>query len=464
MADGVAVRSPSATASLQGGDVKVDSVTASFGINSFPTVRVGFHDSAIPSSGVLRMAGTDVAARVGQQQSSMFEAQSANSTVSMSDGNDNSLNFSGYISGPEYSLGVQAVGFTTSIVHAAAAITNLNTSIYTNKLGTWRDGDSPMTTNIGESLIGVLDLLKKKQDPGLPDEESKAIVAQIDTNNAPAYEIWKKICSSSSVEWPELETLLEYPQIDKNLSDMVAGAYLNSYNDFFQTMQQFQAMFSMIYVPGLGGEDMGKFVGADAAMEDGSDLSVSIRSIRMAAGPKSILPLAYVVVRGPKPQNHRDTQYGHIVQRWPKEAQSSGQVVELGTPSWLPSAMVAGRPTSTTVGDTLDLNAYESGQIDSDKELYEVIFPDVGKLLERWAKQHYLDFALASSYAEIVTDMDLSIAPGVRYNVSSPNGTLFSGFLVNVEHGLSSKPQSLQAYTRLYFTHIEAGDFSLPGK
>jgi hypothetical protein len=464
MSDGIEIRSPSATVSLQGNPAKVDSLTASFGINAFPTIRVGFHDAAIPASGVLKMAGSDVAARVSSQQNAMFEAQAPNSNLTVFDGVSN-LTFSGYLSGPEYNLAIQSVGFNTSIVHAVAAVSNLNTSIYTNKLGAWRAGDTPMTPNIGEGLLGVLNRLRSEKDPGLPDEESKAIVAQIDGNNSAPLEIWTQICNNSEVVWPELEKLLKYPQVKTNLLDMVAGTYLNSYNDFFQTMQQFQAMFSMIYVPSIKEGNMGKFIAADAAVAaEPAALLVRIRSIRMSAGPKAILPLAYVIVRGPKPQNHRDQQYGHIVQRWPKEAQSSGQVVELGTPSWLPSTLVSARPASATVGDTLDLGSYARSQVNTDKELYETIFPEVGQLLERWAKQHYVDFALASAYAEIVTDLNVGVEPGMRYTVQTPGGALFTGFLVHVEHVLSSIPDQLQAHTKLRFSHIEATGFSLPYK
>jgi hypothetical protein len=184
----------------------------------------------------------------------------------------------------------------------------------------------------------------------------------------------------------------------------------------------------------------------------------------MTAGPKNILPLAYVVSRGPKPQTHRDTKYGHIVQRWPKQAQSTGQVIEIGTPSWLPAEIIVPKQSSGSVGDTLDLNVYENEKIEEDKKLYEVTFPEVAKVLERWAKQHYVDFALASSNAKIVTELNVQVTPGKRNTVVSPNGALFKGFLTEVTHTLSSIPRNLQASTELLFSYVEAEGFELPFK
>jgi hypothetical protein len=464
MPEGTEVRKPVAKATLQGAAVKIDALTISVGVNSFPTARISFHDSSIPESGVLKMAGTDVATRVSAQQQNMFTAQSPNSEVTLDDGKEGILTFSGYISGPEYNLGIQNVGFSTEIVHEASAVNTLNASIYRGNLEELRSSESPLKANIGIGLIALLDLMKKETDPGLPDEESKAIVAQIEENNEAPYKIWKKICTDSEVEWPELEQLLTHDSLRSSITENIKVAYLNSYNDFSQTMQQFQAMFSMMYIPGTAGDSMGYFAPANAAMEDAEDITLKIRSLVMSGGPKALLPLSYVIVRGPRPQIHRSDSYGHIVRRWPDSAQSTGQVVEIGTPSWLPSELVDAQITSETVGDTLDLSAYEEGRVDAEGELYDTLFPEVGELLTRWAKQHYIDFALASSYANIVTDLDVGIKPGVRYNVSSSEGKLFSGFLVHVEHTVSSRPGNLQAHTSLRFSHIEAEGFSLPGK
>jgi hypothetical protein len=465
MPDGLLVLQPSATASIQGEAVKVDTVQIVYAVNSFPSVNIGFHDAKIPTGGVVQMADKDVAARIAKQQNAMFSAQSPDSSVTVDDG-INSISFSGYVSSPSYTLAIQNVGFTTSIIHEASAVNTLRPSIYTNKKGTFRSGETPLKSNIGAGLIGVLDLLMKESDPALPDEESKGIVTQIDTNNQKPIEIWRKICQDSTVEWPELEVLLKYPSVKTNLQDHVAGIYTNSSpNDFFQSMNQFRALFSMIYVPSLDAGKMGKFISeADAATMDPELLPVNIRSISMSAGPKNILPLAYVVTRGPKPQTHRDTKYGHIVQRWPLEAQSTGQVTEIGTPSWLPAEIIVPKQSSASVGDTLDLNAYELEKVEEDKKLYEVTFPEVAKVLERWAKQHYVDFALSSSTAKVVTELTVQVTPGKRYTVVSPNGVLFRGFLTEVVHTLSSVPRNLQASTELIFSYVEADGFELPSK
>lgn len=464
MPDGVIVLQPSATAAIQGQDVSVDSVTITYGINSFPSAEITFHDSDVPSSGVVQVADKDVAARIAAQQNAMFTAQSPDSRVTVNDGT-NSISFSGYVSGPAYRLGIQDVRFVTTIMHEASAVTKLRSSIYTNKKGLFRSGDTPLRSKIGDGLAAMLDLMMKERDPALPDEESKAIVEQIHVNNAKPIEIWKKICVESTVEWPELETLLKYPAVKTNLQDLIATHYQNSSHDFFQAMQLFQSEFSMTYVPSLEPEAMGKFIPAEDLVNlEPELLPVNIRSILMTAGPKDILPLSYVVTRGPKPQTHRDTKYGHIVQRWPKQAQSTGQVVEIGTPPWLPAEIIVEKKSTATVGDTLDLDEYEKEKIDEDQKLYEVTFPDVAKALERWAKKHYVDAALANATAEVTTELNVQVVPGKRYTVASPNGVIFKGFLYQVQHGLSSVPRSLQAHTKLIFSHIEAEGFELPFK
>ena len=122
------------------------------------------------------------------------------------------------------------------------------------------------------------------------------------------------------------------------------------------------------------------------------------------------------------------------------------------------------KKSTATVGDTLDLDEYEKEKIDEDQKLYEVTFPDVAKALERWAKKHYVDAALANATAEVTTELNVQVVPGKRYTVASPNGVIFKGFLYQVQHGLSSVPRSLQAHTKLIFSHIEAEGFELPFK
>jgi len=466
MANGVEHRRPKVTATTAGvSNAHVDNVITNFGINSFPSIRVGFHDGNIPESGVMKMAGPDVAARVSAQQTAMFTAQAPNNSVEIQDGSGGTLSFNGYVSGPEYSLGIQDVGFNTTLVHEASAVTNLNTSIYNRDLAIFR-GQRDFAADIAENLWSILDTMVDRRKHVHPDEESKAIAEQIHTNNTTPLEIWEAICNNSEAEWPELPPLAKTSAtLRLNLTSGIADIYKNSYNDFFQSIQQFQAMFSMIYVPSLTAGEMGRFISVENAITgDGEDMKVNVRSIRMSAGPRSIMPLSYVIVRGPKPKDFRNLKHGHVIQRWPKSTQSNGQVVEIGTPSWLPTHLTTARQSSATVGDTLDLSAYQQQLVDGDKKLYQTTFPLVGKLLERWAKQHYVDFALANSYAELVTDLNLGAAPGVRYTVSTPNGTLFKGFLVNVEHGVTSKPTQVSAYTRLRFSHIEAEGFELPSK
>ena len=465
---GVEVRVPTATAQLQGVEAKVDVVTAHFGINGFPSVSVNFHDGNLPDSGVIKMAGTDVAASVAAQQNAMFTSQLPNSSIEITDGAGGTLSFSGYISGPKYSLGVGQVGFQTTIVHEASALSNLKTNIYQNINGAYRNGKSVLEADIGASLWASLEKLRKYSTlaaRALPDGESRTISEQIDASNAKGLAIWEQICSQSEVEWPELPALIEKNSTTGvNISAVIYGAYLSNYNDFVQTMQQLQAMFSMVYVPSLENGNAGKFISTDVAVGDATPLTVKLRAISMTAGPKNIMPLAYVAVRGPAPKEWRRGRYGHIVRRWPKVPVSTGQVVEIGPPSWLPTDQVVGLPQGATLTDTMSLAGYRISKRDEKARLYEVNFPAVGKLLDRWAKQHYMDFSLAPTSAQVTTDLNLGVVPGTRYAVSSANGPLFKGFLTGVEHSVSSKPNQLQAYTRLSFSHIEAIGFTLPFK
>jgi len=470
MSDGVEIRTPRGTAQIAGaGGAKIDAVTMQFSVNRFPIVNVGFHDATTNDAGVVKLGGSDVAERVAAQQNTMFEAASPNSSVTVEDGKGNTLTFSGYVSGPNYQLSIQNVGFSTSIAQAAAAVANFQPSIYSGAQGEFRDGEALMTPEIGPGLLAILDRMKENfenRPPPYPDKETEGIIQQIASNNDTGYDIWSSICNASTVEWPELENLMQIPSIKNSLQAHIVQIYRNSYADFFQTMMQFRAMFSMVYVPSLKAGEYGKFIPTlDMATSDAEDLEVNLQSITMSAGPKSIMPLSYVAVRGPKMQEHRNSLGGgQIISRWPDTAQSDGQVVQIGTPSWIPSDLTAGRLSEATVGDTLDLDSYESGSDLRDRKLIETINKDVGKVLKRSAQEHYVDFSLANSSANLVIDLDVSIQPGVRYKVTTEDSAIFTGFLVGVKHNVCSKPNQHQANTELAFSHVEAEGFELPNK
>ena len=86
------------------------------------------------------------------------------------------------------------------------------------------------------------------------------------------------------------------------------------------------------------------------------------------------------------------------------------------------------------------------------------------KLATTYTKEAYGNYALGSSYAAITTPLNLRATIGKRYQVTSNGTPLFEGFLAKVTHSISSSPAHPQAYSDLYFTHIEAEGFTLPGK
>lgn len=249
------------------------------------------------------------------------------------------------------------------------------------------------------------------------------------------------------------------------LVESISNVYVSNTDNFFTKVSQFEAMFQILFVPDTTSETAGKFIPYTDVVDNADDKTVSIRGIDISAGPKSFLPISGVVMNGlPNSDMYLSAPHttGTNIVAYPDPLPTVGKIVTIGAPNWIPRELII--PQTDTEGTSLnpsEIDLYRKLNAAKLKEVEDSIMT----VAKEFAKSFYINNSLEPCVAGIMTLLDLTWEVGKRYNVKQDGGDLlFSGFLKNVEHRISSRPGSTDATTQLTFSHVEANGFTLPNK
>lgn len=453
------------------------SLPVSSSVTGFPSLKYSGHPSG--EDVAIKPTAEELITKVADAQNAMFE-EPVQKTVLLNDGKNDST-FRGYDSGPHYSIMLGGVNNGKNIVHRAARLDFINTSIYVPTTG-----EEPYKEG-GEDLIGLTptavmrsvleNIIKswersKEDSYATEDPVSNSIRDRIHAANIRIIteEWYPALDASVDVTLDGFSELLSSSvSVREKLEEVVTSVYLSGAEGFVTKISQFESLFQIRFIPDPEGQISGKFISFKSMVNLPQDKSVYIRTLTMAAGPRKFLVPTSVVVKGlPKNNAYKESSpsAGTSVACWPAAIPATGQAVTVQAPAWVPNEILA--ESLELTGDNLDiaqtlpsLRAVDA-QIKSNHDT-------LIRVLQDYARCVYNNIALGDSSVTITTLLDFSWQIGFRYKVSQVNNSgespiLFDGFLRDVQHTLNSSPQRVDATTMLTFSHVEANGFVLTNK
>jgi hypothetical protein len=490
------IRRPTAFAQVSGigSSLHVEGISINTGINTWPRCAVSAHKD---SGALVQDVTSDQATSyIGALQSRMFEARTApDCTLSTTDGKGGSLTFRGFSVGPSYTVTSGQVSPDIEFLGEAAIISGVRPSIYIHG-GTEDGGGKPgefdselpgIATGMypSQRTISVLNYLmdRWRTNPNRSLREFDAAVANIvDKVQQPAINAFFKLLSSSTDELEAWEALSEdttaAQAINGNINQLIAQILKYPTSDFMANIQRLCSEFELIYVPSLRSGNMGKLIKAEDVLDgEATGKTVKIASMQISLTNRGTLPLQQIVVRGlaspmyehqgyadkKKSNNAKIATVSVALAAYPEEPYEGGRIADISMPLYIAQHI------PVIDGKTLELLELKPNMDVSVYTDEKVVLQDMVKtegnsivkpVIDRHARNAYIDAVLTASTVSLSTDLDYSWEVGKRYHVScEKSGSLFSGFLAGLSHSLSVGAGS--ARSTLNFSHVETDGWSL---
>lgn len=453
-------------------------------LGAFPTVSA----SVSPQSGgqgqsvIKAQAETLIGIAAGEQRRYLASRAEPDFTASADDGQGGKLEFEGYLSTTGIKIGASGISAQVQAVHWAAEISGYRPDIYTVSEAT-RMETEPTGASVFGRLSEILDA--RVTGWGSPDEREYTNIEGIDslmddihaTNERLSGAVFDLLDGSADTTGYEVfEALGELAGANVALNDSL-GEILSTHNgDFFTTLTGLAASFKMVYVPDKTNATAGHFAKLSDIFAEEEEKEVAFADLDISVGNASVLPVSQVVVTGLLSTDLRMSDVGEeilsngtvpqIIARFPEEGGVEGGTVEaMGSPSFL-QLPIQGQWEND--GEEIDPDGMVSNRDELIAALLEFIEETAGGFGEEWAKQGYLDTALAGTALTLVVPADFSWSAGTFYKVSAiseKDGTtlMFRGLLQSEVTVLSSDQNAPQATTTLIFTHVLLGSNTLAG-
>lgn len=491
-------KEPTATVTWPLGPVSADSVKLSASLNLNPLVEFSAFSGDEAAQKSNKVLNTDASTLMGRAQQITHSTRNApDCSVLINDG-VNTLNFSGFLSGPNYRMnkGMIAPGF--SIVAAATIISNLKLDIY-NFPGGAKDieamskgidtvahlvTEGNLAARLSQLTRGSIDYwLRHRDDVSMGDTPLSADYKgrRDEANRNGPLQGWRKLLENSEQtldnDW--LKQLQRNRAANTKFNVEMLTILRGTSRDFLDVIASIMGCFQLAMVPARDGGP-GKFITLSSMLTASPVPLVLPASTLFLQGDSrsSLLPVQQVVVKDlPKArakqgemssQAFQLTGGASIVGAFPLGVESSaGDVEFVPLPTFLStlvswtSPQVQGRGSSSPTLEELKRSVMHlTNQV--------VQFQDttVNKLIQDYAKSLYVDRALGFTRTSVQVPLDLSLWPGERYRVTNSRGELlFNGFLSGIQHSLEKKAMGggSAPTTTLDFTHIEFPGFTLPG-
>lgn len=472
------ILSPKLSATVNGESYYPESITILQGLNSITMAQVNGHagvsDAAESSTPV---SSEDVISRMSSVQAAIYSNRtSSDATASIQCAGD-SLEVPGYIIRPNYAYNPWRVTNGVSIVGEASLVDGLNFSCY-QTIATLQDSlpfgnDS---ANLAERIQGVADALKTYgYTVGIANEQNdqmKKAKESIHEANEAILPTFYEILGASEMGW---DIIMSTPGYDKaarvsSINSRIAAILMSSEGGFFNTLIGLGEEFQCCYVPD---DAVGYLKNRLELFSDAEELEVNEIEINLSAGGNMVggmPPTSTVIVTAPslRMMDSGTAPNSMLYTTWPDIAAAGGRFTKINAPGWLMSRLTNQEWTQAasipSAERKVDVNA-TAEMIQKAKD--RLTQSDSGNLsiLSQWARSSYIWNSLGVCGATISVPLDLKITPGKVYKVKSLSGTsILTGLLYSARHTVSVTRESGSAVTELTFSHVEAGDFTLPDK
>lgn len=455
-------------------------------LNQFPSIEVRYHRTL--ESGVIEAIAEDTMSAAADDQRETFEPQlTASITLSIRDGKGEPLEFSGMPVKPGHHISVGGIGSSFTLMHQAAVISAYDPSIYeirepADGEGRLRFTEESVTARAAEILAETIKhwtaASGSDQARIRGSESNETLKDQLHAQNEKVYDKVDRLLRFSETDFPGVAGLDGYSNVNKAINYDIWATLFSPREDFLSVLHALMSRWNFYYAPPKTPDEVGVIRRMDWILEADETKEATCISIDTQAGSSSFLPITQVLVEGlgegpaRDDVNPEDDADPNLVPRtyaaYP-ETFRGGKVLRSPLPSFLSLPF---RDTTGSEGENLNIDTYRQAKADAKSNLNSFTDTHITEFARTWAKQLYVDAALASSTVMLVMDLDLSWYVGTVYEVkalyqdSSGGGAaghvLFTGLLSNEESIVKTGDSGLQVATNLQFTHVRVMENTLP--
>lgn len=444
-------------------------------LNGFTTAHVSHHRDV-----AVQVGGSDEAvAAMAAAQARMF-ASPETASVKMNTG-ANSWTLEGYEVSPSYSIGPNAQGNSSVVIHQMAALGSLRLDIYNgapikDTRVDYSVGGNSLAARLYNVTKVMVDNYSKTRRGGNEGDFDTNTDKDIHAQNMRILPLWIKLleASADSTQLAGLEGLEPDDTLSVQLNSWLITALRSSKGDFMATLLGIAGAFNCVLQPPGPQLPVGRLALVSYLLNDTKSLKVKIlRQGQLALGSHKLLPYTAVQIVGMpssayNPQhNYRASSVPNTkrdgVVTWPPGAAGSGRVFSTSPPGFLltNSTQIAEEFQSYGLGGDHFKQSIQAGVAAQQTRITK---PAV-KLCEEYAKGIYINLALAPASANFVVEGNLDLQGGQHYAVSGPDGKLFSGILSQLQTTIATTgPAAGEVNSTLTFSHVEASGFKLPGR
>lgn len=487
---------------------EVDSITLHQSINSIPYAEIGLQ----PAAGDVRVYPVDEALQISEMEALQRFAFSDRGSVAeiqiRLSSSEESIGFSGMPIAPTKSVGFGAIEQRIKLYGGEIMLNSFRPYIYASVPGGANDVNretrgtgAPSGTNVVERAVKLVtermdNLTDPQRGPMLTslvaegsDAATVEMARQIHNVNMQQFPRLQQIANLSTEavyeSWAELEALPnEGEVIQQSVNLMMLDMLLTSSGNFFEAFTSFLSSFQMYYVPEANGNGYGRVRPYRTMLEESGETETKIIDaayLSFSAEDYDYGPISQVLVQGVfayganrvAPQKITEAQAlvpelrTNTIFAFPEEVTVvNGNFRPVGPPAWLPATVDLFKewkePTSRVLQGGWEIKDYTGYRDLLNESLDRVMKGPYASIIKEYAKNIYLQSALAAYTAVARVPLDFSWKVGQRYEVrSQENKLLFTGFLTQLNHNISGIRNNLSAWTTLVFSHVEYGYFEL---
>lgn len=469
---------PGLTASAVAADI-------AFAAGQAPAAVVGYQTGEGPQA----IFSGDVAADMEKLQALNFSLRLvADSGIRAQDGLGGDLEFRGLCTGPAYGVMPGGVTRGATIASQISLLDRLTTSIYRYDHAEAFESDQlTKGASWAARIKAATEFLVKTGQRRFTDysgADRERTLQKHAGNLATGLPLWYKLLDASvattgSEGLAKLDAGVDASvMINNGIANAILGVLMQPSQRFWNVLEQFCAMFQLVYVPDSG---VGYLMNTgDVTRMTPIEKALSPINIDLNSATASLLPLQQVFAYAGSVKQwptQEESERPEIIAGYPATAAATGIDMDVPMPGWLVAADVLGpysKPTATAVeepgiSDPLDIDSYSSEVSQVVARTRKAMNKSVQMLLDEFLRNVWADVSLASSTAGFSVPLDLSWSVGKRYTVrdSISQKPLFTGWLASVRHSLringSTGSMSGDATSALSFTHVTMGGFTLPG-
>ena len=384
--------------------------------------------------------------------------------------------FTGYIASAGFDTGVYANGITVTAISQVAVMDLAAPGLYYDEFSTATESRrADVLREIDEcDRLFIMFLLQREfaKPQYLHPDATRFMPGDIRAQQEnlvrlgePAWQVWEHLVASiESGVWEDILGLSDiFPNrraLYTRLSSSIKGA---GPGGLFGTLLGLCEELQLLYVPSWTGP--GKLMGREDVLNaDPVTLDLQASQLRFNIGAQEILPISRVLLRQTKPGDRTALGSTSVFAVFPEQTEVTGLTLELPPPSWAGDLRVPTRNLlrnqTPGVGQGFNFERLEDsvGELEDAAGDYRT---EAQRILRRWAATIYRWESLKEFTGSAE---NLPFSPGLETGKYVLIGDgVARGLSTMVHHQLSVRGSEVKASSSVQFSHMQFGDFELPG-